>query len=139
MICDELCFAGFRCDYDLKFKDRVTLIVNKSGEGKTLFYDSLEGGYAYFHKVHYVFADYRSFYRDDLQERLLTPNSLIVIDNATLLIDEKLAMQIMQNDSSQYIIFTTFIDAQKYKPTRNNLAEFCIDDEKTVRLHYLKE
>lgn len=134
MVYDRICFSGEFYKYNLKFKDRITLVTNESGGGKTLLYNALKAYALAEGKNDMVFKNYNDVMSDDLADQLLKPDIFYVVDDATLLVDSRLAFRILFNKSSQYLIFTTRSDVYKYKPAYINLAE--LKGKKTVTLSY---
>lgn len=137
MVYSKLDFSSSLFDYQLIFKDRLTLITNESGAGKTLLYKALEDFVTAMNKKDVIFFNYRDRRKGIDSNLLFKPNTLVVIDNAPILIDKNIALQITMNLATQYIVLTHKSDVYKYKPGFSNLAELRIKNDDTVVLDYL--
>ena len=90
-------YNGF--EFELHFSNRILLLTGDSGLGKTYLYRVLsENSNNYAIRA---FNKYTSFLEDNLK---LCNNSLIVIDNADYILDDKLRKMILFDPNNQYLI-----------------------------------
>lgn len=90
-------YNGF--EFNLYFSSRVILLIGDSGIGRTYLYKVLSensNDYA----IH-TFNKYTSFLEENLK---MCKNSLVVIDNADYVLNDKLRKVILFDSSNQYLI-----------------------------------
>lgn len=103
MIYRNITFKADPFLYDLVFDDRITLVGGDSGTGKTVIYEMLEDLRLTDQYKAIKLFNYKS---DHLLESITQcKDSFIVIDNADILIDDKIRRYINFEFSNQYMLF----------------------------------
>ena len=108
MIYKNIIFKAAPFSYDLVFDDRITLVGGDSGTGKTVLYEMLEDLRLTDEYKAIKLFNYKS---DDLLESMKQcRDRFIVIDNADILIDDKVRRFINFDFSNQYnYLFLAYI------------------------------
>lgn len=124
-------------DYNIELKSRLTLVTNESGFGKTLLYKALQD-YAVLYRCANIYFYNYTMPKEESAKFLFKENTLVVIDNASIMIDNLEALHIALNVKTQYLIFTHTADVYKYKPTFRNIAVLKKDKNgEVVTLKYM--
>lgn len=103
MIYRNITFKADPFLYDLVFDDRITLVGGDSGTGKTVIYEMLEDLRLTDQYKAIKLFNYKSDYL--LESITQCKDSFIVIDNADILIDDKIRRYINFEFSNQYMLF----------------------------------
>ncbi len=103
MIYKNIAFKAAPFSYDLVFDDRITLVGGDSGTGKTVLYEMMEDLRLTDEYKAIKLFNYKS---DNLLESIKQcRDSFIVIDNADILINDKIRRFINFEFSNQYLLF----------------------------------
>ena len=123
--------------FDIELRSHLVLVMGQSGVGKTFFFNSykdyiLANGKE--NKVYfYNFADVGN--KDYMYERIRnSKGKLFVIDNADLLISEKMKQIISKDCNNQYLIITKNIEGYTY--CRDNIVSMKVVDD-VIYLDYI--
>ena len=121
--------------FDLRFKNRLTLINGESGIGKTMLFKAIKRNTLLDNNKNIICLNYKDKLSGNIEYILNSVNNkVIIIDDADISLTFSQRMQISLDTGNQYIIFTHSTDG--YKPSRGSLAELIIKEGKG-RLHYL--
>lgn len=103
MIYKKIAFKADPFSYDLEFDDRITLVGGDSGTGKTVLYEMLEDVKLTEEYKSIKLFNYKS---DNFCEAIQRcKENFIVIDNAEILINDKIRKFINFEFSNQYMLF----------------------------------
>ena len=117
--------AGNNVQFDLKFKDRLTLVRGDSGIGKSMLFNLLERDAAV-SALNIVCLDWNDISNNAVENILSTAkNKVIFIDNADAIIDLGQRIDISFDRGNQYVIFTH--STEGYKPSKNSFTELVIN------------
>lgn len=117
--------------FDIKIINKLVFIMGLSGIGKTFFFNSYRDYVLANRKENsiyfYNYADLAN--RKYIYERMQnSKGKLFVIDNADLLISEKMKKFISNDSNNQYLIFTRNLEGYLY--CRESIASMKLKDNK---------
>lgn len=119
LIKDRITVSDGRIYFDFKLREPITLVDGDSATGKTLFFKMYQKEVALEHIDDVLFLNLSSA---NTAEPLikLTKNKLIIIDNADIVLTDKLALSLRKDKYNQYIIFGR--DIERYGVDRRSIA-----------------
>lgn len=122
-------------DFELQFKDKLTLINGNSGIGKTMLFKAIERD-TLIKKTNILCLNFDDITSGNVKHTLNSAkNKVIVIDNADIALNMAQRAQISMDTSNQYIIFTHSTDG--FMPSRGSITELEIKDGKGKIKHIL--
>lgn len=121
--------------FNLQFKDRLTLISGDSGIGKTMMFKAIQRDASLDKRNEIICLDHTNFTSGHLEYVLNNAkNKVIFIDNADAILNTDKRMQISMDKNNQYIILAHHTDG--FKPNIKSLTELHIKNGKGT-LEYL--
>lgn len=105
---------------DIEMKDRIVLVSGDSGTGKTLVFNGFKQ-LQYTDKGIVCIDQYRIAQTGERVYNIIKksrPGCLVVIDNADLLLTDRLKNYIVKDESRNYLIFGRNVDGLQINPYR---------------------
>lgn len=126
---NELKFKMDGIQFEFKLKDKLIIVIGDSGVGKTYLYEILKKLGEIKPNLNIININIDSIKLCNIKEVIKnSQNSLIVIDNAALLLDMATRVQISMDNKNQYIIFTH--DTAGFKANTNTFVKLVIENNK---------
>lgn len=98
--------VGGKVYFDFDIKNGYTVIDSPSGLGKTLFYNLYLSKCINEKRQDTIFINYTDLTnRQGLEDKLKRKNCIYIIDNADIVLTDKMAQAIQKDNNNQYIIF----------------------------------
>lgn len=121
-------------EFDLYFKDKMTLINGDSGIGKTMLFKAIERD-TLIRKTDIICLNFDDIPSGNIAHTLNTAKGkVIVIDNADVALNVAQRVQISMDRDNQYIIFTHSTDG--FMPNKASITELKVENGKG-ELNYL--
>lgn len=135
LIRDRITVSDGRIYFDFKIREPITLVDGDSATGKTLFFKMYQKEVALEHIDDVLFLNLSSM---NTAEPLikLTKNKLIIIDNADIVLTDKLALRLREDKYNQYIIFGR--DARRYGLGLSSMASLSEHTLGHIELNYYR-
>lgn len=130
----ELVHTAYKLDFD--FQNNITILMGDSGSGKTTVFDIIQE--ASVEERYLCCINYMSSIQENTIGELIlnAEGKLIVIDNADIILTDKLRKHIALDDKNQYLIIGR--NPANLLTTRDNLYELDITNTETNTIFRIK-
>lgn len=122
-------------NFDLHFRDKLTLINGDSGIGKTMLFKAIERD-TLLRKTNIICLNFDDISSGNIKHTLASAKGkVIVIDNADVALNTAQRARISLDNMNQYIIFTHSTDG--FMPSKGSIAELDVKNGKGKLVYVL--